>query len=229
MSVGIRGRMLWLETNYCGQAIRGKVTNESHQHRLPIALRRIPRLFLDFGDVKTKPLRKNKRIPFTENDFDKEKPHDLIWDLYFEKMQQDRNARFVLVPRGVFDWHQPIYPEAVGCLGWQYVGELESFTFRWDLYLLLADFFGASQMPHCTIEAFLPSLVRARNDRPVRQTQEITKVPPRSTKRETSTPREIVCTDNRRLPQRTSKSKVGPPKMQKRLVLADASNEIYSQ
>ena len=93
MSLTIKGRMLWHDTNYCGQeGIQGKVTNKCHQDRLPVALRHVPRLFLDFGHVKSRPLRKDKRIPFTENNFDNEK-HDLVWDLYFERIQKINKFR----------------------------------------------------------------------------------------------------------------------------------------
>lgn len=198
MSLTIKGRMLWHETNYSGRKMLGKVSNDTHQKRLPAALRRVPRVFLDYGHVKTKPQRKSKRIPLTETIFDREKPHDIIWDLYFENVQLDRDARFVLVPRGVFDWYQPIYPEAVGCLKWRYVGQLESSTFRWDLHIILSDFFKTStNLPHCLIEAFLPSLVNPPHmDRPVRPPQEGGATGKhRQIKRENAKPKEIIWTD----------------------------------
>ena len=238
MSLEIKGLMLWHETNYCGHGVRGKVTKKIHQHRLPVALRPVPRLFLDFGDAKSKPRRKEKRISFTENHFDKEKPHDIIWDLYFDKIQFDNEARFVLVPRGVFDWYQPIYPEAVGCLGWKYAGEIESSTFRWDLYMILSDFFATSKLPHCSIEAFLPSLLDPQSiERPVNpQTNTVSSSSSSRSKpkREKKAPSEIVCSENGLVPEITRKNPKrglrGTLKTKDKMVgVQTSSEEIFAQ
>lgn len=159
-------RMLWYETNYSGEHVRGYVVKEAYQSTLPVALRHVPRFLLDFGDVRT-PRTMNNRIPINEHHFIKEKPHHVLWDLYYVKLQRDGNARLALVPRGVFDVnrHQPpIHPEALYVLGWHHVGALDPCTLRWDLTLALHKFFGTPDFPHCKIDAFLSSLENTRSE-----------------------------------------------------------------
>lgn len=227
--------MLWHETNFTGgySEVQGKVVRRTHRERLPVALRRVPRMFLDFGHAKSREQTKLKRIPFTEAHFDKEKPHDIIWDLYFDKIQLDCDARLVLVPRGVFDWYQPIYPEAVDCLGWQYVGQLESSTFRWDLHIILCDFFGTSiNIPHCKIEAFLPSLtIPDGPDHPKPPQEGATGTQYQTKRRGKPKPTEIICAADKYcyLPEkmRTSSRNRRSGKNRKKFVLADSSNEVH--
>jgi hypothetical protein len=70
-------------------------------------------------------------------------------------MQRDVSARLVLLPREAFGVEESIHLKGLS-IGWKYVGRIVPSVFRWDLYLILEEFFG--MIPHCTIDAFLPSL-----------------------------------------------------------------------
>lgn len=164
MSSDISTRMLWHDTNYCGKYIRGIVLHREWWDLYPVALRSTRLLVLDYGDPAKIPRPKDNRIPLKEHHFLMQKPHDIIWDLYFVRLLGNC-AQIVLVPREVFDSPKngvTLHAEALYRLSWQYMGSLDSSTFRWDLHLELQRFFGSSHYPHCRIEAFLPGLAKQR-------------------------------------------------------------------
>eukprot|EP00977_Amphora_coffeiformis_P019825 scaffold7485_cov176-Amphora_coffeaeformis.AAC.12 len=159
-------RMLWHDTNYLGKYVQGHFIKRDCLNKYPMALRCVPCLKLDFGDHAKIPRHKFNRIPLKEHHFLSQKPHDIIWDLYFVCENSDGLAGLVLVPRNVFDSPNngiTLHAEALYRLKWKYMGALESSTFRWDLNLVLQEFFGTPSYPHCQIEAFLPRLANPRS------------------------------------------------------------------
>jgi len=160
--------MLWHDTNYLGKYVKGVIIERQSLNKYPVALRCVPCLTLDFGDPAKIPRHKVNRIPLKEHHFLSQKPHDIIWDLYFLYVQPNALVRLVLVPRNVLDSPTngiTLHAEALYRLKWQYMGTLESSTFRWDLHLVLRAFFATQYYPHCQIEAFLPCLANPRSRR----------------------------------------------------------------
>ena len=156
MSTEIKGRRLWCDTNYCGNNLRGYYVQESFWSRFPKDLRNVRRILLQFGDPQTPRTMKN-RITFTDHNFISEDPRIVTWDLYYIKIQTNGAARLVLIPRGMFGEMNSIRNDAFR-LGWKYVGAIAPWTFRWDMLLILERFFNTCRVPHCIIDAFLPSL-----------------------------------------------------------------------
>ena len=168
MSLDVESRMLWHDTNYLGKYVQGCILGRESLNEYPVALSCAPRLTLDFGAPAKIARIKINRIPVKEHHFSSQKPPDIIWDLYFVSLQPGDLAWLVLVPRGVLDSPSngiTLHAEALYRLKWKYLGTLESSTFRWDLHLLLQEFFGTPEYPHCKIEAFLPFLENPRPQR----------------------------------------------------------------